>query len=175
MLLSMETQLVVVDVETTGFRPDEGHEIIEIGAQKILREKILGEFHAFLRPARSFDPEITKFNGITEEMLALEGRPANEVIPEFLTFAGGNTLVGHNIAFDVGFINAHLARLGMPKLANPMMDTIAIAKRLLIIPSYSLEKVAAYLKVPQPTAHRAMADVNTTREVLLKLFARAKR
>ncbi|MBI3956360.1 MAG: 3'-5' exonuclease [Candidatus Kerfeldbacteria bacterium] len=170
----METQLIVLDVETTGFRPDEGHEIVELAAQKIYRDKVLEEFQALLRPSRSMDPEVVAIHGITDEMLAVEGKPASEILPLFVTFCGTNTLVGHNIAFDLGFINAHLARLGLPALTNPTMDTIEIAKRLLIIPSYSLEKVAQYLKVPQPEAHRALADVNTTRQVLLKLFERVK-
>ncbi|MFH1171530.1 MAG: 3'-5' exonuclease [bacterium] len=170
----MENQLVVLDVETTGFRPDEGHEIVELAAQKILQNDILGEFHALLRASRPLDPEVVSIHGITDELLATEGRPHGEVIPEFITFIGNHTLVGHNIAFDLGFLNAHLIRLGLPTITNPTLDTLEIAKRLLIIPSYSLEKVALYLKVPQPKAHRALADVNTTRQVLLKLFERAR-
>lgn len=170
----METQLVVLDVETTGFRPDEGHEIVELAAQKILRDQVLEEFHALVRASRPLDPEVIRIHGITDELLALEGKAPQDVFPAFVTFIGGRTLVGHNIAFDLGFLNAHLMRLGLAKLANPTIDTIEVAKRLLILPSYSLEKVAQYLKVPQPEAHRALADVNTTREVLLRLFARAK-
>ena len=170
----METYLVVLDVETTGFRPEEGHEIVELAAQKILRDQVLEEFHALVRPSRSLDPEVIRIHGITDELLALEGKSGQEVFPSFVQFIGGHTLVGHNVAFDLGFINAHLVRLGLPKLANPTIDTIEVARRLLILPSYSLEKVAQYLKVPQPEAHRALADVNTTREVLLRLFARAK-
>lgn len=170
----METPLIVLDVETTGFRPEDGHEIVEIGAQKFLRNNILGEYHALVRPTRTLDPEVIGIHGITEELLSVEGRQSEEVFPEFLAFVGGHTLVGHNIAFDLGFINAHLKRLGLPSISNPTMDTIEIAKRLLILPSYSLEKVAQYLKVPQLEAHRALADVNTTRQVLLKLFERAR-
>lgn len=170
----METKLIVLDVETTGFRPDEGHEIVELAAQKILRDQVLEEFHALVRASRPLDPEVIRIHGITDELLALEGKAAQEVFPAFVEFAGSHTLVGHNISFDLGFINAHLTRLGLPALANPTIDTIEVAKRLLILPSYSLEKVAQYLKVPQPEAHRALADVNTTREVLLRLFARAR-
>lgn len=170
----METKLIILDVETTGFRPDEGHEIVELAAQKILGSNILEEFHALLRPSRPLDPEVIAIHGITDELLALEGRPAGDVIPEFVRFAGTDTLVGHNVGFDLGFLNAHLERLGLPKLMNPTIDTLEVARRLLILPSYSLEKVAQYLKVPQPEAHRALADVNTTRQVLLQLFARAR-
>ncbi len=170
----MERQLVVVDVETTGFKPEEGHEIIEIGAQKIIRNRVLAEFHALVKPTRPVDPESMKIHGITDAMLAAKGKTAQEVFPAFVEFSHDLVLVGHNIAFDFGFINAHLLRLGFPILTNHTMDTLAIAKKLLILPSYSLERVAQYLKVPQPAAHRALADVATTHGVLLKLFERAK-
>jgi DNA polymerase III epsilon subunit family exonuclease len=170
----MDTPLIVLDVETTGFRPDEGHEIIELAAQKFARTSVLDEFTALLRASKPLDPEVVQIHGITDELLATEGKAAADVLPKFLDFIGRHTLVGHNIGFDLGFLNAHLRRLGLQPIANPTMDTVEIAKRLLILPSYSLEKVALYLKVPQPQAHRALADVNTTRQVLLKLFERAR-
>lgn len=170
----MDQPLIVLDVETTGFRPEDGHEIIELGAQKIIRDTVLGDFHALIKPTRSLDPEVIRVHGITDDILAEQGKDAAEVFPAFLGFIGSTTLVGHNIAFDLGFLNHHLLRLKLPVLANPTIDTLEVARRLLILPSYSLEKVARYLKVPQPEAHRAMADVKTTVGVLLKLFERAK-
>ncbi len=170
----MEQHLVVLDVETTGFKPEDGHEIIEIAAQKILRDNVLGEFQALVKPTRVVDEEAIRIHGISNELLALEGQAAEEIFPRFVEFVAGHTLVGHNIAFDLGFINHHLKKLGLQPLTNPVIDTLEIARRLLIIPSYSLERVAQYLKVPQPEAHRALADVNTTRAVLLKLFERAR-
>lgn len=170
----MEQPLIVLDVETTGFKPEDGHEIIELGAQKIVREKVLDEFHALIKPSRSLDPEVIRIHGITDDLLAEQGKDATEVFPAFLSFIGSATLVGHNIAFDLGFLNHHLLRLKLPALTNPTIDTLEVARRMLILPSYSLEKVALYLKVPQPEAHRAMADVRTTVGVLLKLFERAK-
>lgn len=170
----MPHQLVILDVETTGFKPELGHEIIEIGALKIIRNSVLAEFHALIKPTRPVDPESRKIHGISDEMLEKEGKLARDIFPAFVEFAGQNVLVGHNIQFDLGFINFHLAKLGLDTLKNATMDTLDIAKRLLILPSYSLERVAQYLKVPQPLAHRALADVATTHGVLLKLFERAK-
>ena len=167
--------LVVIDVETTGLRPDEGHEIIEVAAQKIRGREVLGEYVQLVETGRILDAEATRVHGITNELLALEGKPASEVFPALVQFIGNAPLVGHNVGFDIGFINAHLDRLGLPRLANTPMDTLGIAKRYLLIPSYSLEKVAAYLKVPQPLAHRAKADVETTREVFWKLVERAQK
>lgn len=174
--MEQHTPLVVLDVETTGFKPEDGHEVIEVAAQRIVRDEVVGEFVALVKPSRPIThEEVTRFNGIDQAMLDADGRPDVEVFPELVAFIGDATIVGHNIQFDIGFINAHLVKLGLPKLMNPTMDTCDISRQLLILPSYRLEKIAQYLKVPQPEAHRALADVNTTRQVLLKLLERARR
>lgn len=170
----MDSPLVIFDVETTGMRPDYGHEIVEIAAQKILADRVLDEFYTLIQASRPLEEEATRVHGITDALLAAEGKTASEAFPAFMEFIGSHTLVGHNVGFDVAFVNAHLKRLGLPLLANPTIDTLGIAKRYLILPSYSLGKVAQYLRVPQTEAHRAKADVETTRLVLLKLFERAK-
>lgn len=171
---SMEQQLVILDVETTGLKPENGFEIVELAAHKVVRDRVLDTFHAIIKPMHPVDPGSMEVHGITENEIDEQGKTAAEVFPEFLEFITGQTLVGHNVQFDLGFINAHLTRLKLPVLSNPTMDTLDIARRLLILPSYSLEKVAQYLKVSQPSAHRAVADVQTTHGVLLKLFERAK-
>lgn len=170
----MDSPLVIFDVETTGMRPDAGHEIVEIAAQKILADRVLDEFYALVKASRPLDEEVMRVHGITDALLAAEGKIAKEVFPAFLEFAGEHTLVGHNIGFDIAFVNAHLKRLGLPSLTNPTIDTIGIAKRYLILPSYALGKVAQYMKIPQTEAHRAKADVETTRQVFLKLLERAQ-
>lgn len=166
--------LVVIDVETTGLKPEEGHDVIEVAAQKIRGKEVVGEYVRLIETGRILDAEVMKVHGISNELLALEGKPASVVFPELLTFLGSCPIVGHNVGFDIGFINSHLDRLGLPRLANPVLDTLILARKHLLIPSYSLAKVAAYLKVPQPLAHRAKADVETTREVFWKLVERAQ-
>ncbi|MDP2789650.1 MAG: 3'-5' exonuclease [bacterium] len=171
---SISPILVVLDVETTGLKPEEGHEVIEVAAQKIQDKLVVGEYVSFIETSRILDPEVVRVHGISNELLALEGRPASKVFPELVAFIGSCPIVGHNVNFDMGFINAHLVRLGLSKLTNPLVDTLTYARKYLLIPSYSLAKVAAYLKVPQPLAHRAKADVETTREVFWKLIERAQ-
>jgi len=171
---SISPILVVIDVETTGLKPEEGHEVIEVAAQKIQDKQVLGEYVSLVETSRILDAEAMRVHGISNELLALEGKPASTVFPELVAFIGAHPIVGHNVAFDLGFINAHLDRLGLPKLGNPLVDTLTYARKYLLMPSYSLEKVAAYLKVPQPQAHRAKADVDTTREVFWKLIEKAK-
>lgn len=170
-------EFVVLDVETTGLEPAEGHEVIEIAAQKIRGRDVVGEFVHLVKPSKPLPPDVMAFHaahGLTQADLDRDGRPVDEVIPELVEFIGSAVIIAHNAQFDVGFINAHLARLGKPPLTNKVLDTIEIAKRYLILASYRLSNVAAYLKVPQPDAHRALVDVITTREVFFKLIERAK-
>lgn len=166
-------ELVVLDVETTGMKPEEGHSIIELAGQRLRGTEIIGTFDALISYDKPLDPEVVAVHGITEAMLAETGRARADVFAEFREFVQGAVLVGHNIAFDLGFLNSEYARLGQPALANETLDTIEIAKKYLLIASYSLKNVAAYLEVPQPSAHRALADVETTRDVLFKLIERA--
>lgn len=169
-----EPDYIVVDVETTGFKPAEGHCIIEIAAERLRGGRVVDSFQSLVLSERPIDPETVLIHGITDELLRLEGRPVHEVMSEFLMFVQDAPLIGHNIGFDLAFINAHLERLNCPRLTNKTIDTIELARKYLIITGYSLEKVAAYLKVPQPSAHRAKVDVEVTRQVFLKLNERAQ-
>jgi DNA polymerase III epsilon subunit family exonuclease len=166
--------LVVLDVETTGLKPEDGHDVIEVAAQKVQGQEVVDTFVYLVNTDRFIDAEQEKIHGISNELLAVEGKPAKEVFPKLKEFIGSLPIVGHNVSFDMAFINAHFDRLGVPRIQNNLLDTLALARKYLLIPSYSLEKVAAYLEVPQPKAHRALADVETTRQVFWKLAERAK-
>ncbi|KKW02220.1 MAG: bifunctional ATP-dependent DNA helicase/DNA polymerase III subunit epsilon [Parcubacteria group bacterium GW2011_GWC2_49_9] len=165
---------VIVDVETTGFYPGQGDEIIEVAAQRIVGQEAGDTYTSLVLTSRTLTPEGIAVHGISPELLEREGRPIEAVMDELVRFIGRAAIVGHNIAFDMGFINAHLARLGRSLLANETVDTLEWARRLLILPGYSLDKVARYFKIPQAVAHRALPDVETTREVFLKLRERSQ-
>ena len=174
---SLPPDFIVLDVETTGLEPTAGHDVIEIGAQKLHGREVVGEFVSLVKPAHPLPADVVNFhakNGITQELLDREGKQPDDVIPELVTFIGHHFIVGHNIQFDLSFINEHLKRLGREPLQNQTIDTVEIARRYLLLPSYKLSNVAAYLKVPQSTAHRALVDVVTTREVFYKLIERAQ-
>ncbi len=175
--MSLPLDFVVLDVETTGLDPTAGHEVIEIGAQKIHGRDVVGEFVSLVKPSRPLPADVVDFhakNGITQGLLDREGKDPIDVVPELVTFIGDSVIVGHNVQFDLGFINEHLKRLSQPILTNQSIDTVEIAKRYLLLASYRLVNVAAYLKIPQPSAHRALVDVITTREVFYKLIERAQ-
>lgn len=172
--MSLPLDFVVLDVETTGLDPTAGHEVIEIAAQKIHGREVIGEFVSLLKTNRPIPPEATKVHGITQADIDKDGKNASDVVPKLVTFIGDCMVIGHNVTFDLGFINEHLKRLGQQPLPNKYLDTLEIAKRYLLLASYRLSNVAAYLKVPQPSAHRALVDVITTREVFYKLIERAQ-
>lgn len=161
---------VIFDVETTGMKPEEGQAVVEIAAQRVQGRKVVDSFSTLVNPGKKMEAEAVAIHGITNEMVAREGRPLVEVMPAFMLFAAGATLVAHNIRFDLSFVNWHLKQLGLPVLANPTLDTIELAKKKVSVASYSLAYLAKHFSIPQPKAHRAMADVEVTRELLFKLL-----
>lgn len=164
---------VIFDIETTGFKVEEGHEILEIGAEKMVEKTVVDTFHAMVRPTRPIPEESIRIHGITQEIINSEGRDPKEVIQEFIAYAGDAVLVGHNINFDLGFVNAYAVKFSFPTLSNQTLDTCEIARKTLIIPSYSLDRVSKYFGIENSQAHRALSDVEVTRKVFLKLLERA--
>ncbi len=161
---------VIFDVETTGMKPEEGHAIVELAAERVRGREVIETFSSLVNPGRKAETEAIAIHGITNEMIAREGKPLLEVIPAFMLFCEGATLVAHNIKFDLSFINKHLKDLGLPPLNNPLLDTLDLARSKLMLGSYALSYLAKHFAVPQPTAHRALADVEVTRQVLFKLL-----
>jgi DNA polymerase III subunit epsilon len=103
---------IVLDTETTGLAPEEGHRIIEVGCIEIVNRRVSSSnFHRYLNPEREIDPGASEVHGQTLEKLRDSPR-FRDVVLEFLEFIRGAELIIHNAPFDVGFINHELARLG---------------------------------------------------------------
>ncbi len=168
-----EVTFVVVDLETTGAAPG-SDAITEIGALKLRGGEMLGKFETLVNPGVPIPPMITVLTGITEAMVFPAPRVA-EVLPGFLEFAGDAVIVGHNVRFDVGFLDAALVAHGYPRLANTRVDTLALARRLVRdeVPNCKLETLARHLRVPTSPNHRAYADAEATAQVLHALLERA--
>jgi len=168
-----EVTFVVVDLETTGTAAG-SDAITEIGALKMRGGESLGTFETLVNPDVPIPPLITILTGITEAML-LPAPRISEVLPGFLEFAGGAVIVGHNVRFDVGFLDAALARHGYPRLANTLVDTLGLARRLLRdeVPNCKLGTIARHLRVPTSPNHRAYADAEATAQVFHALLERA--
>lgn len=127
------TRQIVLDTETTGLDPKLGDRIIEIGCIEIVSRRI-GErqFHAYLNPERDVDLGATQVHGLTREDLAAKPKFA-EVAREFLDFIQGAEVLIHNADFDVEFLDAELARVGLGRLADyiaKVTDTLAFAREL---------------------------------------------
>src|SRR5689334_20447943 len=121
---------VVIDTETTGLEAANGDRLIEIGCVEIINRIPTGrEFHRYLNPEREVHAEAAAVHGLSTQFL--QDKPLfKAVVAEFLDFLGDAALVAHNAAFDLGFINAGLARLHLPPLlAERMVDTLLLARR----------------------------------------------
>lgn len=123
---------IVLDTETTGLEPSQGHRIIEIGCVEIIDRKLTGNhYHQYIRPDREIDEGAIEVHGITNEFLA--DKPGfSQIAEDFLAFVNGAELVIHNAPFDVGFINAELARLnprrGLITDVCTVLDTLVMAR-----------------------------------------------
>ena len=167
----LDTDFVVFDVETTGLSPKYGDRIVEIAALKVCNQKIVDRFETLLDPQRMMPFGAFQVHGISDEIL--KGAPsAEKILPDFLEFIGDTVLVGHNIKFDMRFLNNELMLCGFPMLKKQWtIDTIKMARR--IIPElgrYSLGVVAQFLEVDDSMQHRAMSDVVMTYKIFLELI-----
>jgi len=121
---------IVLDTETTGLDAYRGDRLVEIGCVEMLNGIRSGEeFHRFINPERDVPAEAEKVHGLSTAFLA--DKPVfAEVADDFLAFIGRDTLVIHNAAFDVGFLNAELSRLNKPTIRSErVLDTLALARR----------------------------------------------
>jgi DNA polymerase-3 subunit epsilon len=125
---------VVLDTETTGLEPAQGHRVIEIGCIELVnRRRTNRTFHRYLNPEREIDSAAEQVHGISASMLAKAPRFA-EICTEFIEFISGADLVIHNADFDVGFLNSELRLASRPEAGVQQLcritDTLALARRL---------------------------------------------
>ena len=125
---------IVLDTETTGLEPKQGHRIIEIGCVELVNRRLTGNhYHQYLQPDREIDEGAIEVHGISNEFLVDKPRFA-DVVTDFLDFVRGAELVIHNAPFDVGFINHELALLGgdhgrIEDLCG-ILDTLSLARQM---------------------------------------------
>ncbi|MEP6939923.1 MAG: DNA polymerase III subunit epsilon [Rudaea sp.] len=167
---------VVIDTETTGLESSKGHRIVEIGCVELLERRPTGrEFHRYLNPQRPMDEGARAVSGISDDFLVDKPLFA-EIAVELLQFIDGAELVAHNAAFDVGFLDAELARLDMPqRIAQRagVLDTLALAREKYPGQKNSLDALCKRLGVDNRhrELHGALLDAQLLVDVYLAMTA----
>lgn len=162
------TPYVVFDLETTGFSPVKNR-IIEIGAVRVENGKITDRFSSFVNPQLPIPYRITQITGITDSMV-IDAKKIEEVLPEFLSFAKGAVLVGHNVSFDISFINENCKRLGY-EADFTTFDTLGLSRTFFPRQArHTLDAVAKTLKIVLDNHHRAVDDAEATAGIFLRFL-----
>ena len=171
----MAKKYIILDTETTGLEVKQGHRIIEIGAVLLNdRKKSEEHFHTYLNPSRLIDEEASKVHGIMNEDL-MDKPFFEQIAEEFLEFIDGSTLVIHNAAFDVGFLNNELklasSKYPMLEEVCEIEDSLALAKDKFPGQRNSLDALANRFDISgyDRTFHGALLDANILADVYMSL------
>ncbi len=172
---------VVFDLETTGFRYDEGHRVVEIGCLELMRGAITGKsFHTYVNPERDVPEGAAKVHGLTESFLKDHPPFADpRVADAFVDFIGDAELIAHNGAsFDLPFINAELSGAGRATLPNALIDTLLIARRKYPGAPASLDALCARFAIDTAVrkrdGHGALLDSRLLAAVYIELTGGAQ-
>ena len=164
---------VVVDTETTGLDPAEGHRIVEIGCLELVNHVPTGrEYQIYLNPDRDMPSGAFEVHGLSAAFLADKSRFA-EVADAFLDFIGDDKLVIHNAGFDLGFINAELGRIERPPLPRSRaIDTVEIARRKFAGAPANLDALCRRFAIDATarSRHGALLDAGLLASVYLALI-----
>ncbi|MBA2272908.1 MAG: DEDD exonuclease domain-containing protein, partial [Actinobacteria bacterium] len=168
-----EVTFCVVDLETTGGSPQTSS-ISEIGAIKVRCGQVLGSYATLVHPDEPVPAFVGLLTGISDELVA-DAPAIDAVLPSFLEFLRDAVVVAHNARFDVGFLNAALVRLSYPPLPNPVVDTAALARKVLggEVRDHKLATLARHFRCAHHPNHRAFPDVLATVDVLHGIIERA--
>ena len=164
---------IVMDTETTGLDPFDGHRIVEIGGVELDNHVPTGRtYHQYINPMRDMPTEAFEVHGISEEFLA--DKPTfDKIAQEFLDFVGDAVLVIHNAPFDMKFLNAELEWVGKPKLPlSQALDTLAIARKRFPGSPSSLDALCRRFGIDNSnrTLHGALLDSEILADVYLELI-----
>ena len=163
---SLDGRFVVFDIETTGFSPLTC-KIIEIGAVLVENGKITDRFSTFVNPQVPIPFRIEQLTSINDSMV-MDARPIEEILPEFLKFCEGATMVAHNADFDMSFIIENCNRMGIPNDFT-YVDTVGMARFLLpALNRFKLDTVAKAVGVSLDHHHRAVDDAECTARIFEK-------
>jgi DNA polymerase-3 subunit epsilon len=165
------TREIAFDTETTGLDPRAGHRLVEIGCVELIHGMPSGKsWHSYLNPERDMPEEAFAVHGLSVDFL--QDKPLFADVAEgFLEFLGDARLVIHNAAFDLGFVNAELDKIGRPALGNAFVDTVSVARRKFPGQRNSLDALCERFGINNAhrTKHGALLDAELLAEVYIEL------
>ena len=168
---------IILDTETTGLDPNDGHRVIEIGCIEMVNRRLTDRtFHVYINPERNIDQEAIEVHGITNEFLADKPNFAG-IVDEFVEFVRGAELIAHNASFDVNFLESELKRIpGAPSIFSLMyggaaIDTLSMAKEKRPGKRNSLDALCRDYKIDasERTLHGALLDAELLTRVYLAM------
>ena len=160
---------VLVDIETTGLNPKE-EEIIEIGAYKVVDNKVIDKFERLIKPTKEISEYIESLTHISNDMVK-DADTIDIVIKDFDEFLGDSLIMGHNITFDLSFLTESFYNCLGRYLLNDYVDTLFVARKLLKdVPNHKLQTLSEYYTLDIEGEHRALKDVDLTYQVYNKLL-----
>lgn len=168
----MNIREVILDTETTGLNPRDGHRIVEIGALEMVNKVLTGnKFHFYINPERSMPEEAYRIHGISEEFL--KDKPLfKNIVEEFLEFIKDRKLVIHNAPFDIKFLNHELSIINLPSLElADAIDTLPIARKTFPGAKVNLDALCKRFKIDNSSRqfHGALKDAALLAEVYVEL------
>lgn len=165
---------IILDTETTGLEPEQGHRIVELACVEMVNRSLTGRhLHIYLNPDRDSDPEALAVHGLTTEFLSQHPR-FEEVYQEFIDFIRGGELIIHNAPFDCKFLNAELRRVGQPpvrELCEKITDSLLYARELHPGKRNSLDALCERYGISNAhrTLHGALLDSELLADVWLAM------
>jgi DNA polymerase-3 subunit epsilon len=168
----MNIREILLDTETTGLSPNDGHRIVEIGALEMVNKVLTGnKFHFYINPERDMPKEAYRIHGISSDFL--KDKPLfKEVANDFLEFIEGGKLVIHNAPFDIKFLNHELSLVKLPSLElSEAIDTLVIARKTFPGARANLDALCRRFKVDNSSRdfHGALLDAALLAEVYVEL------
>ena len=159
---------IVLDTETTGLRPSEGHRVIEIAAIEIIDYLPTGNtYQQYINPQRDVPESSFKVHGLSYDFL--KDKPLFEnIINKFLEFVGSDPIIAHNVDFDIGFLNYELNACGKESLKNEKIDTVSIARDKFPGQSVSLDALCKRFAIDNKQRDKHSATVDT--ELLARVY-----
>ncbi|MBP6776505.1 MAG: DNA polymerase III subunit epsilon [Piscinibacter sp.] len=165
---------IFLDTETTGLSPDAGDRVIEIGCVEMLNRRLSGnDLHFYLNPERPNSEDAVRIHGLSDEFLADKPLFAS-IADELLAYLAGAEVVIHNAAFDIGFLNAELRRIGKGRIegvVGRIADSLQMAREMFPGKSNSLDALCKRLEVDNTgrSLHGALLDAGLLAEVYIRM------